>query len=73
VRWIDAGGVPGLAERATNLAAFKQGWTNTTRQTYLCGKMLDPEAYRALSAAAGNPETSYFPAYRWGEFGRQGG
>lgn len=63
VRWIDLGGAP--ADGGGGIAAFKRGWGGATRPSYLCGKVFDPAAYRALS---GETDTAYFPAYRAGEF-----
>ena len=68
-RWIDWGGVAGLVpNRADGLTAFKRGFSSETRQVYLCGKIFDAREYKALAAKAGCGPTSYFPAYRNGEF-----
>lgn len=67
VRWVNLGGVAdSTGGSGGGLAHFKKGWGNTSRQTYLCGRVFDEEAYQALTR--GQPETSYFPAYRGGEF-----
>jgi hypothetical protein len=60
-------GLPGSAE--DGLSRFKRGWSTRTCPVYLCGRILDPAAYHALAARTGPPGTSYFPAYRHGEFG----
>ncbi len=66
VRWVNFGGVAGAADSASNgLARFKSGWCNTTRKSYLCGRVFDDAAYRELTR--GLPETTFFPAYRTGE------
>jgi hypothetical protein len=50
------------------LTRFKKGWANGVRRAWLCGRVFDRERYRALVAAHGVGDTSYFPAYREGEF-----
>jgi hypothetical protein len=71
VRWLDLGGVAGLAdgESAAGLRQFKAGWATDTKPTFLCGRILQPEVYERLSAERVVGPTSYFPAYRVGEFG----
>ncbi|WP_175561781.1 GNAT family N-acetyltransferase [Kaistia soli] len=66
-QWIDWGGEPGMAQEG-NLSSFKAGWSTGIRQSYFCGRILDRERYAALASASGTPATSYFPAYRVGEF-----
>ena len=56
------------AHRHTGLARFKAGWSTTTRMAYFCGRIFDRPRYEALTAAAGRAGTTYFPAYRAGEF-----
>ena len=43
------------------LARFKAGWANASRTAYLCGSILNEEAYGRLSLAR---ERDFFPAYR---------
>jgi lipid II:glycine glycyltransferase (peptidoglycan interpeptide bridge formation enzyme) len=70
VRWLDLGGVSGLESgKADGLIDFKKGWSSGTRITYLCGRIFDPEKYAELVKEKDIPATSYFPAYRKGEFG----
>lgn len=66
-RWLSLGGSPGRGDDTENgLSRFKKGWATGTRPVYLCGKVLQPEEYKRLTA--GDPEPSeYFPAYRYGE------
>lgn len=66
-QWIDWGGEAGLAQSG-KLSSFKAGWSTGVRQSYFCGRILDPSSYAALVSAAGACNTSYFPAYRVGEF-----
>jgi len=68
VRWLALGSSPGNSDNnaVDGLIRFKQGWATGTRQAYLCGKVLQPDAYSRLASDA-QAETSYFPAYRCGE------
>jgi hypothetical protein len=68
VRWIDLMGTPGRSNATDDgLAAFKSGWSTGTRPTYLCGRVLMPEAYDELTSRRGLASSDYFPAYRDGE------
>ena len=69
VRWLALGSAPGETESDAGhgLRRFKQGWATATRQAYLCGKVLQPDAYNRLAGGA-PAESAYFPAYRLGEF-----
>lgn len=70
VRYLDWGGGAGLrVEGEDGLARFKRGWANETRMAFLCGRILDPQEYRRICATRErSATTSYFPAYRAGEF-----
>jgi hypothetical protein len=68
-RWLDLGGGAGLATDGTDgLSLFKRGWSTGTRVAYFCGRVLDRERYESIVLARGGPPTTYFPAYRDGEF-----
>jgi len=70
VGWLDLGAGAGANESdATGLAQFKRGWSTGTRQVYFCGRIFDQHMYDAIVQAHGCLPTSYFPAYRQGEFG----
>ncbi len=69
VRWLDLGGAPGLQDGEDGLTRFKQGWATGTRTAYLCGRVLDRERYAYIASGSGTASTTYFPAYRDGEFG----
>jgi hypothetical protein len=70
LRWADLGAGAGLSPEADDgLSRFKRGWATGTRTAYLCGAILDPEAWAALTVQAVPGITTYFPAYRVGEFG----
>jgi hypothetical protein len=65
--YIDWGGESGVVERRLgSLANFKRGFSNMERTCFLCGTILDRTAYERLAHATG--PTTYFPAYRHGEF-----
>jgi hypothetical protein len=69
VRWLDLGGGAGLTgEDAGGLTNFKRGWTTETRTAYFCGRIYDDQKYQELVNARGLRASSYFPAYRDGEF-----
>jgi hypothetical protein len=68
VEHADLGGGAGLEESyADGLLQFKRGWSNAGRSAYLCGRILDPKRYRALTDGRGSAGVGYFPAYRHGE------
>lgn len=68
-RWIDWGGVAGIdPDRRDGLVTFKEGFSNTRRPVYLCGRIFDRPAYHALQSATGTLASAYIPAYRDGEF-----
>jgi Acetyltransferase (GNAT) domain len=65
--WLGLGAGAGVGEGAGDgLDRFKDGWSTGTRTAYLCGRILSPDRYEELSRGAAS--TSYFPAYRAGEF-----
>lgn len=67
-RWAVLGGGAGSTGANAGLTEHKRGWASETRQVYFCGKVLQPERYVELSARFNRTATSYFPAYRAGEF-----
>ena len=69
VRYANLGGGAGLdGDRSDGLSAFKRGWSNATRTAYFCARVCDAARYEALARARGAEVSSYFPAYRQGEF-----
>jgi hypothetical protein len=69
VRWLSIGGTPGVsAAGGSGLDFFKRGWSGETRTVYFCGRISDRQRYPEIVRASGAPPTSYFPAYRHGEF-----
>jgi Acetyltransferase (GNAT) domain len=61
VRHVDLGGAAGGADADDGLVRFKRGWATEERTAFLCGRVLDREAYDRLAAGS---ETDWFPAYR---------
>ncbi len=60
----DLGSAAGLTDNPDDgLSRFKAGWSTRTADAWLCGAVLDPQAYAEL-AAAGSPASRFFPAYR---------
>lgn len=59
---VNLGGNAGLSDAEDGLAAFKRGFANSQVEARICGAILDPARYAALSACA--PESAFFPAYR---------
>lgn len=71
IRWRDMGGSAGVSpNNSDGLAQYKEGWSNSIRNVYLCGKIFNPERYLEMARAKGVVSTAYFPAYRRGEFGK---
>jgi hypothetical protein len=69
VAWLDLGAGAGVAMGSEGLAQFKRGFATGIRPAFFCGRIVDREAYAALSAEAGShPGEPYFPAYRRAEF-----
>jgi hypothetical protein len=66
LRWLALGASAGDRAHEDGLSSFKRGWATGTKTTYFCGRVLNRKRYQAL--AARSIDTSYFPAYRAGEF-----
>lgn len=66
VKYIDLGGGSGLQNgEAIGLEQFKKGWSNTTRDAYLAGKILQKENYEFLTKNFVNDHINFFPLYRY--------
>jgi Acetyltransferase (GNAT) domain len=50
------------------LTRFKSGWCGSTRPSFLCGRIFNRSEYDRLTSERSVSQTSYFPAYRKGEF-----
>ena len=57
-----------VTDASDGLNRFKLGWSTTTRMAYICGRILDRDAYLALSESVGEDSSGFFPAYRTGEY-----
>jgi hypothetical protein len=69
LRWLNLGGGAGSTKEVTSgLTRFKEGWSTGVRTAYFCGRIFDRKKYDAMTKAKGIAATSYFPAYRLGEF-----
>jgi hypothetical protein len=69
-RWLNLGGTAGSErDQSSGLWRFKEGWSTDVRTAYFCGRIFDFGKYEELVTAKCAPETTYFPAYRLGEFG----
>jgi GNAT acetyltransferase-like protein len=65
-RWFNLGGPAGLKDDPEDgLYQFKRRWSRNTRETTLCGQVLNGPTYDQLCAEAEcDPDTAFFPAYR---------
>ncbi len=67
--WLNLGAGAGTTvDSGSGLNRFKQGWSTETRTAYFCGRVFDRPKYEELVRARNGPPTTYFPAYRAGEF-----
>lgn len=57
-----------VGDASDGLSRFKHGWSTTTCTAFLCGRILDADAYARLSCSAGQDPSGFFPAYRAGEY-----
>jgi hypothetical protein len=46
------------------LSFFKRGWSNELRQGWLCGRVVNADLYRSLSATPDRGDVGFFPPYR---------
>jgi hypothetical protein len=58
----------GTSAADSGLDRFKQGWSTDFRTAYFCGRIFDRKKYEEIVRLRNVPATSYFPAYRVGEF-----
>ena len=69
VAWLNLGAGAGWNPDASDgLTQFKRGWATGTRPAFFCSSILQPEKYKNLCEDRCISKTSYFPAYRSGEF-----
>ena len=69
VQWVDLGAGAGTKAQRDGLSFFKEGWSNSKRPAYFCGRILNPERYDELTQNFHGQKTNYFPTYRSGELG----
>jgi hypothetical protein len=70
MRWLNLGSGAGVESNDTDgLSIWKRGWSTGTRTAYFCGRIFHHERYWTIAKAKGISATTYFPAYREGEFG----
>lgn len=69
LEWLSLGAGAGSGPEANSgLSRFKQGWSTGTRPVYFCGRIFNRVRYEEIVATQKAAPTSYFPAYRAGEF-----
>jgi hypothetical protein len=67
--WLSLGAGAGVkANEQSGLNRFKHGWSTGVRTAYFCGRIFDAKKYQEIMETRPGPPTSYFPAYRLGEF-----
>jgi hypothetical protein len=67
--WLNLGAGAGLQTKGNDgLSRFKRGWSTGTRTTYFCGRIFNKAAYNQILSQREASATTYFPAYRVGEF-----
>jgi hypothetical protein len=62
VRFVDLGS--GTGGSSDGLAFFKRGWSNESRQGWICGRVVNDVLYRELTAGRTAVDSTYFPPYR---------
>ncbi len=70
VRWINFGGSTSRnLENKDGLDKFKNNWSNTTKASYFCGKILQPRLYQELTEKNKLTQNMHwFPAYRQSDY-----
>ncbi|MCG6863995.1 MAG: GNAT family N-acetyltransferase [Thiogranum sp.] len=61
---VDLGGGAGLGQKEDGLTRFKRGWSNSNKNVYLCGRILNEALYNHLVDGAELSGQTYFPLYR---------
>ncbi len=73
LQWLNLGAGAGLSgsgevDGVDGLARFKRGWATGTLTAYFCGRIFDRPKYDEIMETKHVAASSYFPAYRRGEF-----
>lgn len=63
---IDLGGVPNDRGSDSGLGYFKSGWSTHRLPSFVCGKVLNTDIYKRLTAK--RKTVDYFPPYRFREY-----
>lgn len=67
VRWVNFGGTPDIEMgKKSGLEQFKTGWSNNSKSSYFCGKILNYDLYDQLVRSSNTNHMGFFPAYRIG-------
>jgi hypothetical protein len=69
LNYLSLGAGAGITDTPTNgLNRFKKGWSTGTRPVYFCGRIFDASRYEQIRQAKHVASTTFFPAYRVGEY-----
>jgi hypothetical protein len=69
VKYLDLGAGAGVkADMDSGLDRFKKGWASESKLAYFCGRIFDTKRYGEIAKHKRKQDSSYFPAYREGEF-----
>jgi lipid II:glycine glycyltransferase (peptidoglycan interpeptide bridge formation enzyme) len=71
LKWLHLGGREGAQkseEETAGLSAFKSGWSTGVLPAYFCGRIFMRKSYEQITNAFNASQSTYFPAYRTGEF-----
>lgn len=70
VRWLYFGPGAGVSNDGTDgLSTYKKGWSTEMRSVMFCGRIMNRVGYDEIVSKKESRSTTYFPAYRSGEFG----
>jgi hypothetical protein len=74
IEWLALGGGAGNnTDGSDGLSRFKLGWATGTRTAWLCGRIINYQAYEQILRHSGIAGEDYFPAYRDATLDSQGG
>jgi hypothetical protein len=71
LKWLHLGGREGAQkseEETAGLSSFKSGWSTGMLPAYFCGRIFRRELYDQITKSHNVAGSTYFPAYRTGEF-----
>jgi hypothetical protein len=65
LQWLEVGNGAGTEATSNDgLSSFKRGWASSTRQAYLCERIVEPAVYTRLTVETNTTRSRFFPAYR---------